>query len=148
MMKCISFDASYTDQTLELLAFSEEISNQPTITEFTKVDLTGGQEIEGAQMQILDQEGKVVEEWVSKKEAHVVYALAPGEYILHEEQAPTEQGYVRAEDVKFVVEETGEVQKVKMRTTIQRFLSLKQILQMVRRLKGLSCRSWIRKGKL
>ena len=109
-----SFDASYTDQTLELLAFSEEISNQPTITEFTKVDLTGGQEIEGAQMQILDQEGKVVEEWVSKKEAHVVYALAPGEYILHEEQAPTEQGYVRAEDVKFVVEETGDVQKVKM----------------------------------
>ena len=65
-------------------------------------------------MQILDQEGKVVEEWVSKKEAHVVYALAPGEYILHEEQAPTEQGYVRAEDVKFVVEETGDVQKVKM----------------------------------
>lgn len=62
-----SFDASYTDQTLELLAFSEEISNQPTITEFTKVDLTGGQEIEGAKMQILDQEGKVVEEWVSKK---------------------------------------------------------------------------------
>ena len=81
-----SFDASYTDQTLELLAFSEEISNQPTITEFTKVDLTGGQEIEGAKMQILD----------------------------HEEQAPTEQGYVRAEDVKFVVEETGDVQKVKM----------------------------------
>lgn len=62
-----SFDASYTDQTLELLAFSEEISNQPTITEFTKVDLTGGQEIEGAKMQILDQDGKVVEEWVSKK---------------------------------------------------------------------------------
>ena len=67
-----SFDASYTDQTLELLAFSEEISNQPTITEFTKVDLTGGQEIEGAKMQILDQDGKVVEEWLSKKEHHVV----------------------------------------------------------------------------
>ena len=109
-----SFDASYTDQTLELLAFSEEISNQPTITEFTKVDLTGGQEIEGAKMQILDQDGKVVEEWVSKKEPHVVYALESGEYVLHEEQAPTEQGYVRAEDVKFVVEETGDVQKVKM----------------------------------
>ena len=109
-----SFDASYTDQTLELLAFSEEISNQPTITEFAKVDLTGGQEIEGAKMQILDQDGKVVEEWVSKKEPHVVYALEPGEYVLHEEQVPTEQGYVRAEDVKFVVEETVDVQKVKM----------------------------------
>ena len=37
-----------------------------------------------------------------------------GEYVLHEEQAPTEKGYVRAEDVAFVVEETGEVQKVEM----------------------------------
>lgn len=108
------FDASYTDQTLEIIALSEEISNQPTITEFTKTDLTGGQEIEGAKMQILDKDGNVVEEWVSEKEPHVIYALEPGEYVLHEEQAPTEQGYVRAEDVNFTVEETGEVQKVKM----------------------------------
>ncbi len=42
-----SFDASYTDQTLELLAFSEEISNQPTITEFTKVDLTVDRKLKG-----------------------------------------------------------------------------------------------------
>ena len=89
--------------------FSEEISNQPTITEFTKVDLTGGQEIEAGQKcrsWIRKKSGRRV--GVKKKEAHVVYALAPGEYILHEEQAPTEQGYVRAEDVKFVVEETGD----------------------------------------
>ena len=63
-----SFHAYYTDQTLELLAFSEEISNQPTITEFTKVDLTGGQEIEGAKMQILDQEGEVVDAWGTPEE--------------------------------------------------------------------------------
>lgn len=108
-------DASYTDPTLEVIELSCEIENQPTVTEFTKTDLTSGQEVEGAKLQILDKDGNVVEEWVSGKEPHIVYALAPGEYILHEEQAPTEQGYVRAEDVSFTVKETGEVQKVEMK---------------------------------
>src|SRR5699024_1604675 len=58
--------------------------------------------------------GNVVEEWVSGKE-HLIEYLPTGEYVLHEEQAPTEQGYVRAEDVTFVVEETGEIQKVEMK---------------------------------
>ena len=108
-------DASYTDPTLEVIELSCEVENQPTITEFTKTDLTGGQEVEGAKLQILDKDGNVVEEWVSGKEPYTVYALAPGEYVLHEEKAPTEQGYVRAEDVPFIVEETGEVQKVEMK---------------------------------
>ena len=107
------FDAGYTDSSKEVIELSCEILNQPTITEFTKTDLTGGQEIEGAKLQIL-KDGEVIEEWVSEKEPHTVYALEPGEYILHEEQAPTDKGYVRTEDVVFVVEETGEVQKVEM----------------------------------
>ena len=106
-------DASYTDSSIEVIELSCEIENQPTITEFTKTDLIGGQEVEGAKLQIL-KDGEVVEEWVSGKEPHTVYALEPGEYVLHEEQAPTEKGYVRAEDVAFVVEETGEVQKEEM----------------------------------
>ena len=106
-------DASYTDPSIEVIELSCEVRNQPTITEFTKTDLTGGQEVEGAKLQIL-KDGEVIEEWVSGKEPHTVYALEPGEYVLHEEQAPTEKGYVRAEDVAFVVEETGEVQKVEM----------------------------------
>lgn len=108
------FDASYTDQTIETILLTAEIENQPTITEFTKTDLTGGQEVEGAKLQIL-KDREMVEEWVSEKEPHVVYALAPGDYVLHEEQAPTEKGYVRAEDVAFVVAENGEVKKVEMK---------------------------------
>lgn len=108
------FDASYTDSSKKTIELSSEILNQPTVTEFTKTDLTGGQEVEGAKLQIL-KDGEVIEEWVSGKEPHTVYALEPGEYILHEEQAPTDKGYVRAEDVSFVVEETGEVQKAEMK---------------------------------
>lgn len=71
--------------------------------------------MEGARLQIQDEEGTVVEEWTSTKESHIIYALKPGKYILHEEQAPTENGYVKAEDVEFTVEETGEIQKVSMK---------------------------------
>ncbi|MFV0527647.1 MAG: SpaA isopeptide-forming pilin-related protein [Lachnospiraceae bacterium] len=108
------FDASYTDSKKEIIALSSEIANKPTITEFTKTDLTGEKEVEGAMLQIL-KDNKVVKEWISGKEPHVVYALAPGDYVLHEEQAPTDQGYVRAEDMAFTVEETGEIQKVEMK---------------------------------
>ncbi len=107
------FDASYTDPAKAVIELTSEIPNQPTIVEFTKTDLTGGQEVEGAKLQIL-KDGEVIEEWVSEKAPHTVYALEPGEYVLHEEQAPTDKGYVRAEDVTFVVKETGEVQKVEM----------------------------------
>ena len=111
----IEIDASYTDPKLEVISIQKEVENQPTKVEITKTDVTGEKEVEGAKLQILDEEGNVVEEWTSTKEPHLVYALKPGKYILHEEQAPTENGYVKAEDVEFTVEETGEIQKVSMK---------------------------------
>lgn len=111
----IHFDASYSNPEIEVIELSREVENQPTITDFTKTDLTTSEEVEGAKMQILDMEGNLIEEWTSTNEPHRIYALVPGKYILHEEQAPTENGYVRAEDVEFVVELTGEVQKVEMK---------------------------------
>jgi len=38
-----------------------------------------GKELEGATIQILDKDGKVVEEWISGKEAHEVRGLLTGE---------------------------------------------------------------------
>ena len=111
----IEIDASYNEPEKETISISKEVENQPTVTEITKTDITGEKEVEGAKLQILDDNGDVVEEWVSAAEPHTIYALAPGEYILHEESAPTEAGYVRAEDVAFTVMETGEVQKVSMK---------------------------------
>ena len=107
-----SFDADDREPAEKVLELSCEAVNDPTVTEFTKTDLTSGQEIEGAKLQIL-KDGKVVEEWISGKEPHTVYALEPGEYLLHEEAAP--DGYVAAEDVECTVQETGEIQKVEMR---------------------------------
>ena len=77
----------------------------------SKTDIAGN-ELAGAKLTILDAEGNVVESWTSTEEAHYIEKLPIGEYTLREESAP--DGYLVAEDVKFTVEDTGEIQKVVM----------------------------------
>ena len=69
-------------------------------------------EIQGAKLQIIDKDGKVVEEWITGEE-HLIEYIPVGEYTLHEEAAI--DGYVVASDVEFTVLETGEIQKVEMK---------------------------------
>ena len=107
------FDATYQNPELEVISLAKEIENQPTVVEITKTDITDDKEVEGEKLQILDKDGEIVEEWVSTKESRKVYALEPGEYILHEEAAP--EGYLVVSDVPSVVEETGEIQKVEIK---------------------------------
>ena len=93
------------------------MENQPTESQFTKTDATTGEELEGAKLQIIDQDGNIVEEWISTKEPHVVYGLPEGTYTLHEELPPYAEGYVSAEDIEFEVKEDGSVTKVEMKDT-------------------------------
>lgn len=108
-----SFNAAYQNPELEVISLQAEIENQPTIVEISKTDITDDKEVEGAKLQIRTKDGTVVEEWTSTNEPHIVYALAPDTYILHEEAAPN--GYLLVSDVEFTVNETGEVQKVSMK---------------------------------
>lgn len=113
--KIWEFEVLYEDQNLEFIHLSHEVENQPTESQFTKTDATTGEELEGAKLQIIDQDGTVVEEWISTKEPHIVYALPEGVYILHEEMAPYEEGYVSAADVEFEVKEDGSITEVEMK---------------------------------
>lgn len=81
----------------------------------TKYDITGKNELEGAKMQILSEDGKIVDTWTSTKEAHYIEGVlvAGKSYILHEQAAP--MGYVIANDVKFTVTDTGKIQSVSMK---------------------------------
>ena len=83
-----------------------------TKVQITKTDMVTKEEIPGAKLTIFDKSGETVETWTSGKEPHMIERLKPGTYTLREELAP--DGYVRAEDVKFTVKETGEIQKVAM----------------------------------
>ena len=83
-----------------------------TRVEISKTDIAG-KELPGAKLTIYDQDGKVVESWISEDKPHYMEMLPTGEYTLHEESAP--EGYLLAEDIRFEVRNTGEIQKVTMK---------------------------------
>ena len=89
-----------------------EMKDDVTKVEISKTDISG-KELPGAKLTIYDQNGEVVESWTSTDEPHYIEMLPIGEYVLREESAP--EGYLVAEDVKFEVKDTGEIQKVVMK---------------------------------
>ena len=99
--------------TPSLIAFQ----NETTVFEFTKVSLTDGTEVEGAKLQVTDSDGKVIDEWVSGKEPHIIRELTVGETYRMSEILPAD-GYVTAESIEFTVENTNEVQKVEMKDDV------------------------------
>jgi uncharacterized surface anchored protein len=93
-------------------------TNDFTKGKVRKTDIATGEPVIGATLQILpvDAEGNVSEvpilEWVSSAEDFYFERLSQGDYILREYSAPA--GYVVAEDVRFTVGDTGEVQRIAM----------------------------------
>lgn len=91
-----------------------EMKDEYSKVEISKTDLTTGKELEGAKMQVLDKDKKVLEEWVTDGKPYQVEKLPVGaELTLREITAP--DGYEIAEDVKFTLKDTTEVQKVQMK---------------------------------
>ena len=84
-------------------------TNTATLVKVSKVDATNSKELAGATIQILDESGKVVAEWVSTTQAHEVVGLEAGKtYRLHETVAP--DGYDLAEqDTTFSINKDGTV---------------------------------------
>ena len=66
-----------------------------------------GEEISGAQMQLIDETGGAVEEWTSDGTEHIVTGLAAGSYTLHEYYAPS--GYCIATDIAVTIDEYGKI---------------------------------------
>ena len=81
--------------------------------EISKVDITTNKELPGAELIIINKDGKVVEHWTSADKPHYIEKLPVGEYTLTEITAPN--GYEIAEDISFTVLPTGEVQRVVMK---------------------------------
>ena len=85
-----------------------------TKVRISKQDITTGEELPGATLQIIDEDGNVVEEWVSTDEAHFIEGklIAGKEYTLRETIAP--DGYEIANEIKFTVNADGTVTEVVM----------------------------------
>ena len=85
-----------------------------TKARISKQDVTTGKELPGATLQIIDENGNVVEEWVSTNEAHFIEGklTAGKEYTLKEIIAP--EGYEITNGIKFTVNADGTVTEVVM----------------------------------
>ena len=83
-----------------------------TRCEFTKTDAKSGKLLSGATMQILDEKGNVVREWVSEDKPHLIERMPVGKYTLHEAKAPLR--YDLAPDISFEVKDTADVQSYTM----------------------------------
>lgn len=89
-------------QTFTILP-KEEVENEVV---FSKVNIAG-KEIAGAKIQIKDENGQVVKEWVSKEDQSETFKLKAGTYTFHEEAAPN--GYLKVTDITFEVDKQGKV---------------------------------------
>lgn len=76
------------------------MSNKQTVMHFSKVDETGEKELPGAKLQITDEDGNIIDQWVSTEEQHTITGLTEGQkYIMTEVSAP--YGYEIAEQIEF-----------------------------------------------
>ena len=89
------------------------MTDEDTKIEISKQDITTKKELEGAKLQVIDKDGKVIDEWTSGKQPHMIKNLTAGEtYTLTEVIAP--KNYKVAESIQFTVKDTGVAQKVVM----------------------------------
>ena len=87
--------------------------DEDTKVEISKQDIISKKELEGAQLKVTDKDGKVIDEWISGKQPHMIKNLTAGEtYILTEVNAP--KNYKVSELIQFTVKDTGKVQRVIM----------------------------------
>ncbi len=101
------------DDVTKVYTVTEDIANDTTFVEFSKTDITGEKELEGAKLTVFDKDGNVIDSWTSTDKTHKIEGLVAGKsYILREEIAP--KGFVRATNIEFKVENTKEIQKVTM----------------------------------
>ena len=111
------FTFEYAGADVPEVTFEHTFENEATIFEITKSDLTTGEELPGAKLEVTDQDGTVVDEWTSGTEPHIIKELEVGKEYTLTETLPAD-GYVTAESITFTVENTAEVQKVEMKDDV------------------------------
>lgn len=105
-------DFTYKGQETAVIRKEIAIEETPLIVEVSKTDFTTGKGLAGAKLEITGSNGRVYASWVTNGKPYRLHAMPAGEYMLRETFAP--YGYLIADEVKFTVKETGEIQKVYM----------------------------------
>lgn len=92
----------------------QKITMIDKLVEVIKTDVVSGEEIEGAELIVTDENGNEIDRWISSKEPHHVKGLEEGKkYFLEEKTCP--YGYEIAEKQEFIVSLDKETQRIEMK---------------------------------
>ncbi|MBO4538465.1 MAG: hypothetical protein J5694_06345, partial [Erysipelotrichaceae bacterium] len=86
------------DQTLKV-----EFINDPSLAPvgIMKIDSSARTPLPGAHLQLWDEEGTMVDEWISSVEPHLIWLSVGRTYVIRETESP--EGYLLADDQPFTV---------------------------------------------
>ena len=101
------------DTTTKVYTETKEIVNDTTLTEFSKTDITGQEELKGAILEVKDKDGNIVDTWVSGDKKHSIEGLKVNEEYTLIEKIQVDD-YVKATDIKFIIENDKTIKTVTM----------------------------------
>ena len=94
--------------------------DDPTHAILSKKAITGSEELPGNYMSVVDNENKVIDEWISGEQPHeIIRKLIAGETYHLIENKPAD-GYAYGKEVTFTVSSDGSVDQVVMRNDVTR----------------------------
>ena len=131
--QAFTFDGSDTGTAVVEMEYAFE--DAPTLVDVTKSSLTTGEELEGASLQVTDEDGNVIDSWISEKEPHGITGLVVGKTYTLTETLPA-SGYATAESIEFTISDTGDVQPVEMKDDVTKVKISKTDLSGKKELEG------------
>lgn len=103
----IKFEVKNTNEVQKVIMIDK-------LVDVIKTDVVSGEEIEGAELVVTDENGNEIDRWISSKEPHHVKGLEEGKkYFLEEKTCP--YGYEIAEKQEFIVSLDKETQRIEMK---------------------------------
>ena len=102
----VDVEFTYEGQQIAWQVVNGTNTNLRTSVDISKQDITNGNELPGAKLEIRDTDGNLVEGWTSTKTPHTVRGLElEKEYTLTEKRVP--DGYTEAESIVFKLVQNG-----------------------------------------
>jgi|GEM_PF-7023786 len=122
MLPDIDLDNVQDGDTVLINSKDSPIINEPTITEFTKVDVTGEKEVCGAMIELI-YKGTTITEGVSCESSTTWTGLDKGEeYTIKETLVPSGYQHPIVNEVKFTVNKDGSITHVMMKNELTKLI--------------------------
>lgn len=97
------FDASYTGQAGEdTIVLAYDFYNKPVIVTFNKIDTGSGNSLASCDLQVVDEDGNVIDAWRTDGTLHYIKGLKLNKTYILQETDP-EDGWCKADDIPFTV---------------------------------------------